>query len=228
MFQPNTDYDMSATAADEGSDDLIFEWNFASGNFNDENDNSDLHYSLLGTYPFEASDDSVANIAEPGVELLSLTVTDDDGGSTMVDTLAIVPGTADQTKRDGWWKHQFTGNGNPQIPSELAQAYLDIVGLVSSVFFEVVALTNAGDTEAVLSANASDKRMMAKRDLLVAWLHFVSGAIAYDSPVNGTVFIDVMFEAEGIIKNNPATQKELQGASKLLQRTRTYVVLVVP
>ena len=45
--------------------------------------------------------------AAPGVELLSVTLTDDDGGSDSAGGNVIVTGVAGRTEGSGWWKHQI-------------------------------------------------------------------------------------------------------------------------
>lgn len=223
VFELDTQYPLQASAMDEGSDDLTFGWNFVldppTTHYNNGID-SDPAQSPLGTYPFQASHGTMADFANVGVELLALTVTDDDGGLDNANALAIVLGAADQTQGDGWWKHQYSGNGIPHIGGDLSDAYLGIVNLVSSVFSDDVDLLDANDATVVLSANGSDARAMATRNLLAAWLHFASGAVAYDADVDGAPYIDVMFLAEAAIKDLGATKKDLQLVSKLLMKTR--------
>jgi hypothetical protein len=77
----------------------------------------------------------------------------------------------------------------------------------------------------VLSPHGGDKRAVARADLLAAWLHFASGAVAWDAtiPVGGGApvsFLTVMGEIESIVLDPTSTRQELQHASWLAQRVR--------
>ena len=138
----------------------------------------------FGTFPFAATDSADAIFAVPGVEQLGLTLTDDDDGSTDAAAVGvIVTGTADTTRGNGWWKHQYSGNGSPHIDESVAAGYLENVDAVSGVFSELTPLATASDAHAVLSPTGSDGRARAEADLLAAWLHFASGAVAWDATV---------------------------------------------
>jgi hypothetical protein len=72
---------LESSATDPGSDDLTFDWDLGTPtiHFNDGL-NPDPYPSPDGTFPFEAKD--VFKCAYPGSGILTLKVSDDDGGTT--------------------------------------------------------------------------------------------------------------------------------------------------
>ncbi|MEU1972339.1 PKD domain-containing protein [Microbacterium sp. NPDC019599] len=217
------DLPLSATGEDPGSDDLTFSWSTGEVNthFND-GAAPDPDLSPEGVFPFLAADDVIAVSPNPGVQLLELTLTDDDGGLDSVDAGAIVTGTADDARSSGWWKHQYSGKGAPHIDADTAQAYLDIVDAVSSVFAEETDAATPAAAHAVLSPTGDDRRARATAELLLAWLQFASGAVEYgaDVPLQGAdeAFLDLMFRAEEVILDATSTRSELQAIERDLAR----------
>lgn len=216
----------TAEGSDPGSDDLRFTWSVGDVNvhFND-GVGPDPLLSPFGTFPFQASDSIDAVYAAPGVEALTVTLSDDDGGSVNAGGNVIVTGTADSTEGSGWWKHQYSGSGAPQIDAALAAGYLEIVNAVSSVFSEQVLAATAADVHAILSPTAGNRRARAVAELMIAWLQFASGAVEHDStvPLNGKnsiAFLDLMFQAEAVILNPAATNAQLQDVELRLARVR--------
>ena len=216
----------SAEGTDPGSDDLTFTWSVGDVNtyFND-GVGPDPFPSPFGTFPFQASDSIDAVYAEPGAEVLSVTLTDDDGGSDEDSGNVIVVGTADTTEGSGWWKHQYAGDGSPHIDAALAAGYLEIVNAVSSVFSEHVVAATAEDVHAILSPTGGDHRAHARAELMIAWLQFASGAVPWDATVplggqDSMAFLDLMFQAETTILNPAATSAELLDITQLLSRVR--------
>lgn len=216
----------SAEGSDPGSDDLTFTWSVGDINtyFNDGIGPDPLP-SPGGTFPFEASDTIDAVYAEPGVTELSVTLTDDDLGSDEATADVIVTGNADKTEGPGWWKHQYSGNGISQLDEATASAYRDIVNAVSSVFSESVMAATASDVHAILSPTAGDRRARATAALMVAWLQFASGAVAWDAmvPTGGGAsmgFLDLMFSAEATILDGNATNAQLIDVEQALAKVQ--------
>jgi hypothetical protein len=163
--------------------------------------------------------------AEPGVEALTVTLSDDDGGTDDAGGSVIVTGTADGTEGAGWWKHQYSGDGETHITEAEAAGYLEIVNAVSSVFSESVTAATAEDVHAILSPKAGDRRARARAALMVAWLQFASGAVAWNATVplgGGTTiaFLDLIFQAEATILDANATNAQLLDIEQQLDKVR--------
>jgi PKD repeat protein len=85
----------SATATDQGSDDLTFSWSFELGpnpqaTYFNNGVSPDPAKSPNGTFPFTATDSPSRTYGDNAVYTLTLTVTDDDGGSATYSTQVIV------------------------------------------------------------------------------------------------------------------------------------------
>ena len=226
VVEAGGDLPSSADGSDQGSDDLTFTWSTGEVTtyFNDD-EGPDPLPSPFGTYPFAASDDIVAQYAGVGVETLELTLGDDDGGSDSASAGVLVTGTADDTRGDGWWKHQYGGQGQPQVDAATLEGYLEIVNAASSVFSESRALADADDAHAVLSPTGGDARGRAEAAVLEAWLQFASGAVPWDATVplagQGSVgLLDLMLEAEEVVLDGAATDGELKSVVQDLDRVR--------
>jgi hypothetical protein len=215
----------SATGTDAGSDDLTFTWSAGNANiFYNNGTSPDPVKSPFGTFPFTASHSIDALYGAPGVETLSLTLTDDDGGSDVSSAGVIVTGNATQTEGSGWWKHQYSGVGAPHISEATALGYLEIVNAVSSVFSETTSTAILAQVHLVLSPTEGDRRARARAELMVAWLQFASGAVDHDATVpldNGpTDFLVLMFAAEAVINNPVSTDTQLQATELDLAKVR--------
>jgi hypothetical protein len=216
----------SADGSDVGSDDLTFTWSMGDVNtYFNNGATPDPLPSPFGTFPFQASDTIDAVYADPGVELLTVALSDDDGGSDEEGGSVIVTGTAEDTEGSGWWKHQYSGNGSPHIDADTAAAYLAIVNAVSGVFSESVTAATSADVHAILSPSGGDRRARARAELMVAWLQFASGAVAWDATVplggNATMgFLALMSQAEATITNMAASNADLLAVEQRLQRVR--------
>jgi murein DD-endopeptidase MepM/ murein hydrolase activator NlpD len=226
VVEAGSELPTSAEGSDPGSDDLSFTWSVGDINvyFND-GVGPDPLLSPNGTFPFQASDSIDAVYAAPGAETLTVTLTDDDGGSDSDGGNVIVTGTADTTEGAGWWKHQYSADGAPHIAPAVAAGYVEIVNAVSSVFSEQVVAATAVDVHAILSPDGSDRRAQAIAELMIAWLQFASGAVDHDYtvPLNGQgtiAFLDLMFQAEATILNPAASNADLQAVAQQLARVR--------
>jgi hypothetical protein len=217
---------LSAEGSDVGSDDLTFDWSTgdATTYFND-GIGPDPLLSPFGIFPFFAADASALLQGTPGIELVSVTLTDDDGGSDSADGGVIVVGSAEKTEGKGWWKHEYSDKGKPKLDPATRDGYLDIVNAVSSVFSEDVVAADAADVHDILSPNGGDERAKAREALMVAWLQFASGAVAWDATVTlhggATVgFLDLMHAAEATILDGSATDAELKQVEHDLRHVR--------
>jgi len=69
------------------------------------------------------------------VRELRVKVTDDDGGVSEIDCLAkLITGDSECAKSQGFWKHQVSGKGKPQVDEATVLAFLEIVTFGSGIF----------------------------------------------------------------------------------------------
>jgi hypothetical protein len=216
---------LAAAGDDQGSDDLAFDWSTGDGRVH-HNDGADPDpFPSPGPrFPFAAADSVDALFMEPGVEEARVTVSDDDAGSDQEAVGVIVLGTAERTRGSGWWQHEFSGAAAPHLDGDLAAAYLEIVAAVSSVFSEQTALATFADAHAALAPAGGDRRAGAEAALLLAWLHFASGAVPHDATVSlasgPTDFLVLMFAAEETILTPAATDSDLELVERELAKVR--------
>ena len=225
VVEAGTQLPSSASGTDPGSDDLTFTWSAADAKtFYNNGTSPDPPRSPGGIFPFTVADSINALYGAPGVETLSLTLTDDDGGSDANSAGVIVTGSATQTEGSGWWKHQYSGAGLPHITTATALGYLEIVNAVSSVFSETTPTATMAQVHDVLSPTEGDRRKYARAELMVAWLQFASGAVAYDATVpldsGPTDFLALMFAAEAVINNPASTDAQLHAVELDLAKVR--------
>lgn len=213
----------SAHGSDPGSDDLRFTWSVGDSNIYFNNGvSADPLKSPYGTFPFAASDSIEASYPSPGVGTLSVTLADDDGGSDNASANVIVTGNATRTEGQGWWKHQYSGKGKPHIPHATAQAYLNIVNAVSSIFSETTSATTFSQVHAILQPTGNNRRARARAELMLAWLQFASGAVEHNATIqlsSGPVdFLTLMTQSEAAIANPATTDSQLHAIEKDLAK----------
>lgn len=205
----------AAVARDEGSDDLDFTWSTGrqSTAYND-GALADPPLSPSGAFPFEASDAVTAGFGDAGVGFVSVTVADDDGGTTDASAGVIAIGTAEATFGQGWWMHQFSGGGQPHVDPPVSAGYLDVVSAVSGVFDETYAAGTPAGAASLLTPPHDGWQDRAVAELLTAWLHFASGAVPWDAEITldgvSLPFLELMEDAEQAITSPTTTDDELR------------------
>ncbi len=104
---------MDVTATDLGSDDLTYEWVFELGptttntHFNDGT-GPDPSQSPWGPYPFIVTDTVTQTYGDNGVYGLTVTVTDDDGASSVFSTIITVSNVAPSVGLEAYVMTDFT------------------------------------------------------------------------------------------------------------------------
>ena len=206
----------SVESHDAGSDDATFTWSTGAVArvFNDDV-GPDSALSPAGTAPFSASDTVIEHFATAGVGYLEVSVDDGDGGVADAATGVVVTGDADAVHGPAWWTHRFSGGtGEPAMDPSTAAAYLDVVAAVSEVFDERHAAGSLGEAYSLLAARAGDAEKRAAAELLTAWLHFASGAVAWDAEiiVDGMpmTFLELMTSAESAFDAQSTGEDELR------------------
>jgi PKD repeat protein len=188
----------NASATDPGSDALTFQWDFDATTVT----NSYFVDPILdpagpdpigsqNVDPRDVSDTAGVTSTDPGVYTVTLTVTDDDGGSDSLEFTKLVTGDMDEARTQGFWRRQFAGKKKQHIQDEALMAYLDIVDFASRVFSEEVPLTSLEDAKDVFEPGGPDMgdshpsniKGKAAQQALATWLNFASGAVLWDQLV---------------------------------------------
>jgi hypothetical protein len=144
-------------------------------------------------------------------------------------TLAqIVTGDADWTRREGYWQHQCSGNGQVDFDTERLECYLSIVEHMSMVFDEVRDISTPDMAYDVLFMrhNGGSALEQLDRELLVAWLNYANGGIAYDELLDtdddglgDTFLVDLLLAAETVRLNPNSEVREIKAQTRILHHT---------
>ena len=225
--------DFTGRSSDPGSDDLTFDWDFDDGNT--ATGVSLVNDPLLDPFPsptvqprVDIEDMQTNTFGDACVYQPTLDVTDDDGGASPTDSIAvIIAGNAGERRGAGYWHHQYKGNGKTDFDDPTLECYLEITGFMSTVFHEETDVSTIGQAESVLFGGTakSDMRKKVDRHLLTAWLNFANGAIGLGTLVDtdgdsvpDTAFGDVLAAAEAVRLNPAATKQQLEAQKDLLER----------
>ncbi|MFC1925996.1 PKD domain-containing protein, partial [Chloroflexota bacterium] len=224
------------SAIDVGSDDLTFVWTFEpdvttyTNTYFNNGSSADPVKSPHGTFPFEADDSANVTFTQPGIYTVTVTVTDDDGGSDTASLTILVTDDYEYTKSQGFWSHQFSGKGNQHIDDATLLLYLDIVNYVSGVFSEDVAMNDLADAWNVMQPGGpevgdphnSNMKGKATKQGLAAWLNFAAGGVLWDEIVpSGQPFNEAMAQVEGIRLNPDSTHEDYVQANWIAEAINT-------
>jgi hypothetical protein len=210
-----------AYATDPGSDDLTFTWSWGDGTpdtvttyFNNGASPDPYPSYWYGTYPFSATDVARHVYADDGHYNVTLTVTDDDGGTTVSYKQVIVknvPPTVDidytvyvnEPRTVGYWGHQCTVETPYGDHTGILQEWIDAISNQSLVFSGISTKQQVCDT--VQETDRNDMLIMAKRQLMAVWLNVVSGkldpltTVNLPSLTNSTTVMQAILEMENIL-----------------------------
>ncbi len=215
----------SGSSVDPGSDDLSLSWNWDDGApvpdvttiYLNDPPNADPVKSPQVS-PRDLTDTRSHAFGTACLYTVGFRSVDDDTGASDDSILVVVVGNSDQVRSAGYWYQQYQGGSARKSDAVTLGCYLRLVGFVSSVFDEVRSAatlqaarnTLAGDNAATLAKFRLD------RQLLAAWLNFVSGSVGLQELIdtNGdrvgdTPFIDVMQAAEALRLNPAASTADL-------------------
>ena len=231
--------DFAATASDPGSDDLTFDWDFGDGN--SATGVSLVNDPLFDPFPsptvqprVNVEDEQSHTYADACTYEATLDVTDDDGGASATDTVAVlVTGNADNSWPTGWWHRQYMHDGSvADFTVATLECYLAIARFGSTVFDEAVPLTTLADANAVLQPGGSANAHLVHldRELLTAWLNFANGVFGYNEAVVDTnndhvpdlAFSAAMAAAEAVRLNPAASTKDLLDQRKIVQEVNRF------
>lgn len=212
----------SGEASDPGRDDLTLSWDWNDGPPSPGD---------VTTYPvpYQVTESRSHEFQNACLYQVALGAVDDDQavGEDRVPVLVTGGGVVSDGRREGYWQHQFGRNGHTDYSDAQLECYLGMVRHVSGVFGERRSVESLAEAYDVLhmAQNGGEAREQLDRELLVAWLNFAAGAIAYDGLIdeNGDGTADVayalaMATVEAARLNPATTDKEIRRLTAVVHR----------
>jgi murein DD-endopeptidase MepM/ murein hydrolase activator NlpD len=193
LTQVGQPLDLSGNVTDPGSDDLFLTWDWDDGSV----DNAGYRLLQLVPDPFPSPTSNPRNVTDPQSHVwsgacfyeISLSATDDDGGSSQDDANVIITGNSGRARGVGYWLTQYRGNRSKDFDQATLGCFLSITEYMSAVFNEVRAGTGSA-AEAVdvlfVAGDMGDMSLLLDQQLLGVWLNFANGAFSWDDVVDTT------------------------------------------
>lgn len=180
LAQPGQHLTFTGEATDPGRDDLTLTWDWDDGPPAPD-------HSTTYPVPHVVSENRAHAFTGACLYSVGLSAVDDDGATGEDRVPVIVTGGAGAPARlEGYWQHQFSGNGATDFSAAELSCYLDVVAHMSALFGEqrpVLTVAQAHDV-LFMGQNGGDPREQLDRELLVAWLNFAAGGIGYSALVD--------------------------------------------
>jgi hypothetical protein len=226
--------DFAGRATDPGSDDLTLGWNWDDGSpvvtIEDLVHPPDPDpFPSPDVVPRDVTDTRTHTFGDACLYEIRFLVDDDDGGHGEDRATVIITANANKARSEGYWQHQYSGEGNIDFDQATLECYLAIVSHASTVFNEERDASTIEQAHDVLflKQNQGSKREKLDRELLVVWLNFANGAIEYlellDTDKDGigdTPFADVVAAAEAVRLDPGATDKEIREQTNILHHVK--------
>ena len=226
--------DFAGRATDPGSDDLFLSWDWDDGSpvviVEDlvHPPNPDP-YPSPDVDPRDVTDTRTHTFVDACLYGIDFLVDDDDGGHGEDQATVIITGNGDKARSEGYWQHQYSGNGEIDFDQATLECYLAIASYASTVFDEerdASTIEQAFDV-LFLKQNQGSEREQLDRELLTVWLNFANGSIEYlellDTDQDGmgdTSFADVVAAAEAVRLDPGATDKEIREQTNILHHIK--------
>jgi len=232
MVRVGTPLSLAASAADPGSDDLRFVWDFdsrTSGQLDSgtATTTSLLHPPLTDPDPSPTVEPRVGVASavthtwnQPCLYQVGLVVNDDDAGSATDSTWVVATGTERTVRNSGWWYNAFGDSRKPVFPAVTLDCYRQVINHLSSVFGpagsgEYRTLNSVGAVaDALNTKQTSDANELLIRPLATTWLNLANGSLTWNQLVNtdnkpgaDTPLWQVLATAESV-RNNPLSTRE--------------------
>jgi len=215
--------DFNGRSTDPGSDDLFLSWDWDDGSPAPDvttvylvNPPDPDPFPSPSVQPRDITDEQIQAFTDACLYEISFLADDDDGGHGEDQAFVIITGNADKARSEGYWQHQYGGNGNIDFDQETLECYLAIVGFMSTVFDEArdaSTIENAYDV-LFLAHNQGSEIEQFDRELLVVWLNFANGSLEY------TEFSDIVAIAESVRLDPNATDREIREQTNILHHIK--------
>jgi hypothetical protein len=214
-------------AQDPGSDDLTLRWQWDDGS--PDATGASLVNALFdppkspSIQPRDVTDPRDHVFGDACLYEVAFSLGDDDGGAGSDDITVVITGNATKTRSQGYWQHQFGGQGNTSFSGAELTCYLAITDFMSGVFNEVRdASTRAAAFDVLHPAGTSQPQKQFDRSLLTAWLNFANGALALSDSIStaggSLTFADAVTAAEATRQDPSATKAQLDHHRSILDR----------
>jgi hypothetical protein len=222
-----------ARSTDPGSDDLSMNWDFDDGPPAPD----DVLLSLVNPPNPDPPDSPTIqprDVTFPVVHTFDqacayepiFSVIDDDGGTGFDSAIVLATGEAERARPSGWWASRYDGQvGGPGFDDITLECYLQIAGVLSDVFHEVVDASTIPLAHGVLAPTpGGDPRHLRRldRELLTLWLNVANGGLGYgqlvvDADGDGvldTTVGEVAADAEAVRLDPASTRAEIDAARR--------------
>jgi subtilisin family serine protease len=225
--------DVSGRSTDPGSDDLALSWDWDDGPPAPDVTTAYLNappspdpFPSPEINPRDVTDSQSHTFTGACFYEVGFAALDDDAGSASDSVDVVILGDADLTRSAGYWYQQYRGGPAQQFDDATLGCYLEIVGLVSSVFHELTDASTPARARDVLRnpSGSSSVEVQLDRQLLAAWLNFANGAVAWDELVDtdgdgvaDTEFGVVVSAAEADRLNPASTDAVLEAHKDVLE-----------
>ncbi|MEO6713660.1 MAG: M36 family metallopeptidase, partial [Mycobacteriales bacterium] len=227
VLEAGEDVTVPATSTDPGSDDLTLSWDWDDGTTSSQTSLVNPPATDPAKSPSVQPRDITLEAAHTYVGAclydLTVTATDDDGGSASDAAAIVVTGNADRSRGSGYWLNQYRLKApNSFTPAQL-QCYLDIAGYFSMVFPS--GMVRADAVKILQAPSKSPLTILFDQQALAAWLNFANDAIKLDTAVdtdgNGTLdstFGAAMLTAETVRINPASTSAQVKAQKNIVER----------
>jgi M6 family metalloprotease-like protein len=214
--------DFSGRSTDPGSDDLTLGWDWDDGPPSPDVSNVYLvnpphpdPFPSPSVQPRDVTDTKTHAFADACLYQISFLADDDDSGHGEDQAMVIITGNADKARSEGYWEHQYSGNGKIDFDQDTLECYLAIVGYVSTVFDEKRDASTIEQAHDVLflKQNKGSPEEQFDRELLTVWLNFANGAIEYDELLG-------VATAETVRLDPSTTKKEIKEQTNILHHIK--------
>ncbi len=206
-------------ATDPGRDDLTLSWDWDDGPPSPD-------VSTTYPVPYDVTESQTHAFGEACVYEIGFKAVDDDAAEAEDHVAVVIAGALGNLGRsEGYWQHQFRGNGRTDFDATSLECYLAVVGHMSAVFDEARDASTIEEAHDVLflRQNRGSAIEQLDRELLVVWLNYVHGAVGYTELVDtdedyipDTPFVNAVAAAESVRLDPFATKGEIKRQTEIV------------